>query len=800
MARDMRQQLHGIARVAFALAAFTGLALAQGDPEKEIKSKLPSERIAAIEGLKKLGGEKAEKLLITALIDRDWEVVECAALALIEVGTKEAVPQLSRVAIDAPARRMRRAAARALAKIDPEKSTESLSKQTAGKNAAAAWEALAVIVPHASDAHGELFTKNLEKSQKSKEEFERRAAAAALACAPPEVVLETLGLYLGGDDVANACFALRAAASKPHAVYVAPIVTALSKAKLDDVLERRAIAALREMAPSTTDAVKQALAQLAASTEGAVAARAMRFAAALGTVEKAGVKLLESEVDAALAKGLASSDANVRCAALHAGGELVHAETLKQARQLAQNDGNARVRLIAVHELVRHVGIADADVFRTLTDKLNDTDALVREDAAVAVGGAPTEAAAKALEPLLRDSEWTVAACAAVSLGKTHQERGLKPLLDMAKESDWRRRGAAVVGLCHITRNEAVPAIVAAVGDAEPAIARYAYDYLKALSKQDLEMKPEPWLAWWDANKATFKMWTTEEVKARREKYGYSSGGASNAAEVFQGLDVIVLLTRSGGDEIQKVLDLVSTPWNQSKSDSKIEGIPYRTTMAAKHKADGLQPGAIYVSNCPGEVEAEDLERIAWFVRTGGYLFGSCWSLHETIEKVYPGVVRKFETKGEVMDTVRAEPCAPNSAWLKGVFDGGVEAEYNLEGAHLIELLDRERCVVLVDSPECATRWGIGNLTVLFRTGHGLILDSVNHFNNQGLINATWIKEVEERQAYALDHMGLSYEDWRASQDEKWWSSNNKAAERIYDRTALDLVTNVVRSKRLEDP
>jgi hypothetical protein len=266
---------------------------------------------------------------------------------------------------------------------------------------------------------------------------------------------------------------------------------------------------------------------------------------------------------------------------------------------------------------------------------------------------------------------------------------------------------------------------------------------------------------------------------------------------VFRDLDVVVLDSR--GDHIQKVLQLVRTPGAENKDGSAAHGIPYRSTRAAQHHKDGLPPAAVYVSNCTGEVEAGDIELITWFVHTGGYLFGSCWSLHETIEKVVPGIVRKFETAGEVVDTVRAEPCAPGSPYLKGVFDGDVEPEYNLEGAHLIEVLDRERCEVLVDSPECATRWGIGNLTAVFRVGHGLILDSVNHFDNQGLTNATWVKEVDQRQAYALDHMALSYKEWRATRDEKWWSSNTKAAEKIYDRTALDLVTNVVRSKRLEE-
>jgi hypothetical protein len=90
-------------------------------------------------------------------------------------------------------------------------------------------------------------------------------------------------------------------------------------------------------------------------------------------------------------------------------------------------------------------------------------------------------------------------------------------------------------------------------------------------------------------------------------------------------------------------------------------------------------------------------------------------------------------------------------------------------------------------------------MTVWFRAGHGLVCDSVNHFNNQGLVNATWLKEAEQRQAYAVDRMAMPWPQWRATSGEKWWGSNGKAAEHVFDRTALSLVTNFVRSKRQEE-
>jgi hypothetical protein len=71
--------------------------------------------------------------------------------------------------------------------------------------------------------------------------------------------------------------------------------------------------------------------------------------------------------------------------------------------------------------------------------------------------------------------------------------------------------------------------------------------------------------------------------------------------------------------------------------------------------------------------------------------------------------------------------------------------------------------------------------------------------NNPSVENATWLKENEDRQAYAIDRMALPYSEWRTLQNEKWWKSNNEAKSHVYDRTAFNLVTNFVRSKRLEE-
>ncbi|MEO6709345.1 MAG: hypothetical protein ABIP42_07185, partial [Planctomycetota bacterium] len=117
----------------------------------------------------------------------------------------------------------------------------------------------------------------------------------------------------------------------------------------------------------------------------------------------------------------------------------------------------------------------------------------------------------------------------------------------------------------------------------------------------------------------------------------------------------------------------------------------------------------------------------------------------------------------------------------------------------LIEVIEPELCDVLIDSPQALEKWGGGNLAAAFHSGHGLILDSANHFDLQGLEVAPGLKSSADRIAFAFDRMSLDYDTWRRTQNEKWWDSALKASQNVFDWSALNFVTNFVREKRLSD-
>ncbi|MEO6708382.1 MAG: HEAT repeat domain-containing protein, partial [Planctomycetota bacterium] len=108
--------------VFLALAAGPGLALQDApDPGRGLKSKVVSERLAAIEALRNATDPQQEKLLLGVLGDRDWEVIEKAAAALADRGSDLSVVPLVKLCTEGPILRIRRAASRSLAKAAPEK-------------------------------------------------------------------------------------------------------------------------------------------------------------------------------------------------------------------------------------------------------------------------------------------------------------------------------------------------------------------------------------------------------------------------------------------------------------------------------------------------------------------------------------------------------------------------------------------------------------------------------------------------------------------------------------------------------
>ena len=814
------------------------LAPLQGDPVKDIKSKDYETRLAAIVELQ-LGHDKAEKLLVGALKDKDWEVMEHAAAALGKVGGKSSVSALIKLALAGPTLRIRRVAAESLAKAHGEAGFEALAKKIGGKTAFPAAVAATAFWPQL-DGQAEL--KQLQKLWKSKEKGARAAAAPALILLSGAQRPEMLAMILDGPDdlprVEASALALDAVAKSGDLSCLEGVLSVLDN-RNSDVLKRRARSAAlalliadengEELFDSLLERLQQADALRAAPHYIRLFTAAVeQDVFEVGKTRTQFLQLLAQSSEsrhrnlrAALVDALAKLRVRSKSAASTGGaldflggsggggsggsggksgsgsatgkdasgdGETEkrippHPESVKALVESMRTDPEGRVRSAAIRSLVDMMPANHPTRVEALIGVLQkDENGRVREDAAVALGAKGTPSAA-ALTAALKDQDPWVAVVAAVSLGMTQDPKAVQPMVDLLQHEDWRLRGAALSGLARCYLKEAVPPLISGLEDTDATVRRAAHQHLTALANQQIEPTVEAWTKWWDQVKRSYQLFDPAEAERRNKLYGYASLNEHGTATLFKNQDVLVYQSR--GDHIEHVLDSLAIQHDKTAYGKLIEA--------------ELHPRAVFVVNCTGEIDAKDVDRIGWFVRTGGYLLGSCWALSETINRVYPGVVDRHPAPGEVMDTVMASPCNEHSPYLREVFPDGVQPIYSLVGAHLIRVNDPERCEVLVDSAQCAERWGEGNLAVWFPAGHGIILDSVNHFEEQGLGNAPWLKKPEQRQAFAIDHMGMNYEEWRDSRSEKYWSKGGQAAREVLDLSVFRLISNFVRKKRISN-
>jgi len=798
------------------------------DPARDLGSKDVTKRLEAVETLRKEGGPKAEALLLDALGDDDWEVVEHAAGALGERGGEKSIKPLVDVAVKGYVRRVRLAAAASLARLDPEDAAKRLGKSLRGEQGVPAADALTVLAQQGPGPAGEQLAKAVEKACKSKEAPVRAAIAGALAAFPPEERVERLEAFLHDESLAVAGAVLDHVRAAPAVPYLPAVLAVLGEAKLNDVVARRAVAAVEAILPLVEpgDATTRALATiedlLVRAREPVVAARLATLLGRLAALPPPPPAPPEGEAPAPgedgaaepppapppappppalapetalrlLEHALRHEGEAARAAAVQALGRIATPEALERATAFL-DDRHPRVRFQALHVLVERRGLEDAATFERAVERLaHDADASVREEAAVLLGrtrsdGAPFDAAVPALAQALDDETWSVAVVAAVSLGKTRSLAAVEPLarrLDRKLTKDWRLRGAAVVGLGTLRQKPAVAHVIEALQDKDPYVRRQAYEFLLRMTKSFLPPDHDEWKGWWKYNEERYEFEDRARIAREMKKGGY----AVDPVDVYDkvgsaSMDVVVLQSR--GDHIESLLEEL--------------GIAARFTRAAAVEEAELHSLAVFVSNCTGEVQRSDVERLQWFVRVGGYLFCSCWALQCTIEPVYPGLVRRYVTRSAVLDNVRAHECPTDSPFLEGVFRPWSQPIYVLYGSYLIEVLEPERVEVLMDSPECATTWGCGNLACWFPVGHGVILDSANHFDLQGLERVTGLRTAEDRMAYAMDHMGLDYPALRKLAAAHVWEKQAEAVKQARDLSAFRFITTFVREKRKTEP
>ena len=131
----MHRRLPGRSCSLFAALLLTAIATAQapGTPEGDLRSKSIDTRLAAIDTLGNSDRTDLDRWLLPLLKDKDWEVQERTAMALGKAKCQPALKALVELALDGDVVRIRQAAARAAAAVDPVETANNLLKKAKGK-------------------------------------------------------------------------------------------------------------------------------------------------------------------------------------------------------------------------------------------------------------------------------------------------------------------------------------------------------------------------------------------------------------------------------------------------------------------------------------------------------------------------------------------------------------------------------------------------------------------------------------------------------------------------------------------
>jgi HEAT repeat protein len=813
---------------------------------KLLKSADVKERLDAVRKLSEGDHVDAETLLIVATDDKDWEVAIRACEGLAKKATEKSVRPLAVLCLEAPVRGLRIAAAGALGARQPEAGTKLVQTALGAKDdftAACAAEALAEI-RHSSAKE------RLRGALQEKSSFLRREAAQALGSLGDPGVLPDLEKLLRDPDLRARAGAVEGIARTGDIRAVAMLLSELQDKLVTDLVERRVVSAIRRLVwkhrgtEEADAAVRKVVSALVSEKDGPSAARICRVLGSLcragpqgggaaggvpvasggdadgatpgdgaaGTppaadpaaadakppapAPKSGPGLLEGEgpigdrdmvIKALADSGLGHKEAVARRAAAGALTRIGGADSLAHLKTAAGGDTDDLVRFHALRGWRKWRTAKNEEAFQLFANVLRyDKSALVREEAAVGLGVKGLAGAVDTLAAATKDAAWEVAVASAVSLGKTRDPRSAEALTPMLASKDWRLRGAGAAGLGWSYRVEAIPVLIPVLSDPEPSVSRTAWEFLKRLTDKDLPLKQKEWEAFWAEKGKGYTLVDREAEIREARKYGY----AVRDKDVYENLDVVVLKSR--GDTIQNLLSVLE--------------IKHRMTQSASVKRDGVQPFGVFVSNCTGEIQPDDHERVQWFVHAGGALFASCWAIDKTVGEEFPLTMRKYpKAMGQVLDQVRAEELPTDSEYISGVFPGFTRPIYELYGAFLIEVLDPERLEVLIDSPDCATRWGgCGNLAAWFTSGHGVVLGSSNHFDRQTIskLQGAWgvsVKTEADRRAFAIDHFGFNWERVRELDKRGVFGKQSEAEKEVTDLSAFRLLSNFVRRKRIVD-
>ncbi|UCE03656.1 MAG: hypothetical protein JSW67_05575 [Candidatus Latescibacterota bacterium] len=197
-----------------------------------------------------------------------------------------------------------------------------------------------------------------------------------------------------------------------------------------------------------------------------------------------------------------------------------------------------------------------------------------------------------------------------------------------------------------------------------------------------------------------------------KERLRQTAPDAAEELERIESADVIV--TRGQYDHIEDVFKLGNTPHTLVS--------PHQLNRAA------LRPDQIVFVNCPGNVPARGLRKLAGFVAEGGFLFTTDWALKHVLEPAFPGYV-EFNQKPTKDEVVRVEVLDRDDPFLASILGPEDDPQWWLESSsYPIRILAADKVDVLVTSKELRELHGESPVFLTFAHGEGRVYHMISHF------------------------------------------------------------------------
>ena len=156
--------------------------------------------------------------------------------------------------------------------------------------------------------------------------------------------------------------------------------------------------------------------------------------------------------------------------------------------------------------------------------------------------------------------------------------------------------------------------------------------------------------------------------------------------------------------------------------------MPHKLVDTSAFDAFGPSPEQIVFLNCPGKVPGDGVQNLVNFVEQGGFLFTTDWALKHVIEPGFPGTIR-YNGRATGDEVVRVEIDAKEDPFLQSLISEEDDPQWWLEGSsYPIEILEKDRVEVLVQSREVKDKYGESPVFTSFDYGKGKVYHMISHF------------------------------------------------------------------------